>query len=122
MHGQDYQGPAEPADPPDTTEQRRPLSRRSVLGRAAGFGAVGLAVAAGGGVTAAAMSSRSHGNSSQSHGGSAVAATGVTTGSGPIVIYMADPGSGEMQIFSGTGQTRHTNRAMTAMVASMAPR
>jgi hypothetical protein len=42
-------------------------------------------------------------------------------GEGPIVIYMADPSSGEMEIFAGTGKSRHTNHAMAAMVKSMAP-
>jgi hypothetical protein len=79
-------------------------------------------VAAGGGAAAAAVSSLSNGNSSQSQGNTAVAAADGTSGPGPIVIYMADPGSGEMQIFAGTGQTRHTNHAMAAMVTSMAPR
>jgi hypothetical protein len=123
MPGQDYPNhPAQPADSPDVDEGRPPLSRRGVLRRAAGFGAVGLAVAAGG-TTAAVLSSRSRKDSpTQSQAGSASVASASSPGSGPIVIYMADPGSGEMQIFAGTGQTRHTNHAIAATVASMAPR
>ncbi|MBO0825793.1 MAG: hypothetical protein J2P27_18365 [Actinobacteria bacterium] len=87
-------------------------SRRSLLRRGAVVGAAGLAVAAGGGgALAAVMSSHSNGNAQLAGG----------RGSGPIVIYLADPASGEMEIFAGTGRTRHTNRAMASMVASMAP-
>jgi FtsH-binding integral membrane protein len=118
MPGQDYQGPA---DPPDINEQRPPLSRRSVLRRTAGFGAIGLVAAAGGATTAAVLSSRSNGSSSQSQQGSAVAASASAASSDAIIIYMPNPKSGEMQIFSGTGQSRHTNHAMAATVMSMAP-
>jgi hypothetical protein len=119
MSGQDYQGRAEPAQRLEAGEQRVPLSRRSVLRRSAGLGAVGLAVAAGGGLGAAIASAGSGGGSAQPAGGPAVAAS--PAGSDAIVIYMANPSSGEMQIFSGTGQTRHTNHAMAATVMSMAP-
>jgi hypothetical protein len=34
---------------------------------------------------------------------------------------MADPRSGEMEIFAGTSKTRQTNHAMASMVVSMAP-
>jgi hypothetical protein len=124
MPGQDYPDRTAPsANSPDTDDRRPPLSRRSVLHRAAGIGAVGLVVAAGGGTTAAVLSARSHKDTSaQPQGSSAIAATANGSGPGPIVIYMADSSSGEMEIFAGTGQTRHTNHAMAAMVASMAPR
>ncbi|HEY2509127.1 MAG TPA: hypothetical protein VGI58_21630 [Streptosporangiaceae bacterium] len=105
------------ADSPVTEEERNHLSRRSVLRRAAGVGTVGLAVAVGGSAAAAALSSRSHGNTSTAQSADVTR----VAGSGPIVIYLADPRSGEMDIFAGTGQTHHTNRAMAAMVASMAP-
>jgi nitrous oxide reductase len=123
MPGQDYPDrTAQPVSSPDTDERQPPLSRRSMLGRAAGFGAIGLAVAAGGGTAAAVISSRSHKDTlAQSQGGSGTAVTANDSGRGPIVIYMADPRSGDMEIFAGTGQSRHTNHAMAAMVTSMAP-
>jgi hypothetical protein len=122
MPGQDYPDhTAQPANSPGTHERRPPLSRRSVLRRTAGFGAVGLALAAGGTTAGVAISSRSQaGTSAPSQGRTAAAAS--TAGPGPIVIYMADPSSGEMEIFAGTGQIRHTDRAMATTVMSMAPR
>jgi hypothetical protein len=113
MSGQDYADPTqEAADSPVTQLRQGNLSRRSVLRRGAVAGAVGLALAAGGGgAVAAVMSSQPQGD----RGADPDAATG------PIVIYMADPRSGEMEIFSGTSKTRQTNHAMASMVVSMAP-
>jgi len=122
MPGQDYpNGSSEPSDSP-VTERQSQLSRRSVLRRAVGASAVGLAVVAGGGTAAAVVSSRSQRDSSRSQGDPATATGAGSTGPGPIVIYMADPTSGEMDIFAGTGKTHHRNQTMAAMVASMAPR
>jgi hypothetical protein len=89
-------------------------SRRSVL-RGAGIGAAGLAVAAAGGGAIAAVTS-------QSRGDAATLSAADAAGSGPIVIYLKDPRSGEMDIYAGTGKTHHRNTAMAAMVASMAPK
>jgi hypothetical protein len=116
MSGQDYSDPTqEAADSPVMQLRQATLSRRSVLRRGAVAGAVGLAVAAaGGGAVAAVMSSQpqaDHGADPASDAASA----------GPIVIYMADPRSGEMEIFAGTSKTRQTNHAMASMVVSMAP-
>ncbi len=115
MSTKDYpeQSP-EVAESPLARLGQAPASRRAVLRRAAGVGVAGLAVAAGGSGMAAAFLS--------SHKGQAAALAATDpAGSGPIVIYMADPKSGEMEIFAGTGKTRHTNRAMASMVVSMAP-
>jgi hypothetical protein len=122
MSGQDYPDPApEAAESPLARLGQAKLSRRSVLRRGGVVGAVGLAVAAGGGGAAAALlSSQSKGNAASTGTGTGTAAA-AAQGSGPIVIYMADPQSGEMEIFAGTGRTRHNNRAMASMVASMAP-
>jgi hypothetical protein len=120
MSGQDYPDPApEAAESPLARLGQAKLSRRSVLRRGGVVGAVGLAVAAGGGGAAAALlSSQSKGNAASTGTGTGTAAA---QGSGPIVIYMADPQSGEMEIFRGTGKTRQTNQAMASMVVSMAP-
>lgn len=98
--------------------QARPASpsRRAVLRRGTIAGALGLAVAAGGGsAVAAVMSSQSKGNA-----GSPTVAD--AAGSGPIVIYLADPRNGEMDIFAGTTRTHARNQAMASMVASMSAR
>jgi hypothetical protein len=111
MPGQDYPDHTpEAADSPVTALP----SRRSVLRRGAFVGAAGLAVAAGGGGLAKALSAQSGSSSAQTAADAA--------SSGPIVIYMADPASGEMDIFRGTGKTTHRNQAMASLVASMAPR
>jgi hypothetical protein len=118
MSGQDHPDPTqEDADSPGTPLRQASLSRRSVLRRGAVAGAVGLAVAAGGGGTAAALLS----SQPKGHAAPAADAASATDGSGPIVIYIEDPRSGEMEIFAGTSKTRQTNHAMASMVVSMAP-
>jgi hypothetical protein len=116
MPRQDYPDPTPGAgDSLVTQTPQAAPSRRSVLRRSAVVGAVGLAVVAGGGGTMAAVLS------SQSKGEPGGQPASDAASSGPIVIYMADPQSGEMEIFAGTGRTRHNNKAMASMVASMAP-
>lgn len=94
------------------------ISRRSVLKRGSVAGAAGLAVAAGGGGVAAAVLS----SSTTAGTSSAVAGAGATTAATPIVIYLADPKSGKMDIYSGEGKTSHVNKSMAALVQSMAPK
>jgi hypothetical protein len=118
MPAQDYpeHSPEAVDSPLAQTGQAPPPSRRTVLRRAAGVSAAGLAVAAGGsGVVAALMSSHSQADAASD------AASGAA-GSGPIVIYMADPRSGEMEIFRGTQKVSRRDRAMTSMAIKMAPR
>jgi hypothetical protein len=116
MPGQDYQDrQPEAADSPLAQMVNAPTSRRALLQRGIGLSAIGLAIAAGGGGAAAALlSSRNQGDATQS-------ATDAAS-SGPIVIYMADPKSGEMDIFAGTSKTHLRNQAIASMAASMAPR
>jgi hypothetical protein len=104
----------ETADSPAEHMLQAKLSRRSMLRRGAFVGAAGLAVAAGGGGLAKVLSSASS--------DAGVQTDADDTGSGPIFIYIADPRSGEMDIFRGTGKTTHRNQAMASMVTSMAPR
>jgi nitrous oxide reductase len=116
MSSQDHQDRTpETADSPTPQMLQAKLSRRSMLRRGAFVGAAGLAVAAGGGGLAKVLSS-----TSTSDAGVQTAAD--DTSSGPIFIYIADPRSGEMDIFRGTGKTTHRNQAMASMVTSMAPR
>ncbi len=116
MPGQDYPDRRpEAADSPLAHIVKAPTSRRSLLRSGVGLGAIGLAVAAGGGGAAAALlSPHSQADATQS--------ASDTTSSGPIVIYIADPKSGEMEIFAGTSKTHARNDAMASMAASMAPR
>lgn len=115
MSGQDYPDHSkEAADSSVTQMLQAPTSRRSMLRRSAFAGAIGLAVAAGGGGAAATLLS------SQSKAGASQSGTDASS-SGPIVIYMADPQSGEMDIYAGTGKTHTRNQSVASLVTSMAP-
>jgi len=85
--------PVDPsADPASAQEQR--MSRRSVLrGAAVGAGAVGLATVAGITPALAAASAAS---------------------ADPIVVYLRDAASGELEVFAGNTQVRLHDPAMAA--------
>jgi hypothetical protein len=85
--------------------QSVPLSRRSVLRGAAGVGAVGLAAA--GGVTAVAGLTRQDAPAGQDTSAATAAVLG-----GPVMVYLHDASTGEMEIFAGTGQTSLRNPAL----------
>ena len=88
----------------------RRLSRRSVLAGAATAGAAGLAataMAAAAGPAAAAATS-----SSSPHEGGEVKAP-----SGPIVVHVRDARSGDIEVFSGTSQTRLREAGRAALIA-----
>jgi hypothetical protein len=117
MPGQEYPDDTqEGSDSPFAQMAQASLSRRSLLRRSAMVGAVGLAVAAGGGGAVAAVVS------SQSKGAAGAQLTSDAASTGPIVVYLADPRSGEMEIFAGTGSTHHRDPAVASLMASMAPR
>jgi hypothetical protein len=84
-------------------------ARRAVLRGAAGAGALGLVAAAGAGTVAAA---------------SAPAAASATPpdpaaarGDTPVVVYVRDVSSGELEIFAGTSQARLRDPALAARLA-----
>jgi nitrous oxide reductase len=117
MPGQDYPDHTpEAAVTPGTETQQTGLSRRSMLRRTSVVGAAGLAVAAGGGGALAAVFS------SQSHGNLSAQTASEAADSDAIVIYMPNPKSGEIQIFTGTGVSHRRDFAMANMAISMAPR
>ena len=91
--------------PAVATGQPAALSRRSVLRGAAGAGAVGLAVA--GGVTAVTGLSRQDTPARQDAAILAADALG-----GPVMVYLRDASTGEMEVFAGTGQTTLRNPAL----------
>jgi hypothetical protein len=88
------------------------LSRRSLLHGAAAAGAAGLAVTAlGAGVSqAAAASTRS------SASGASSAADDVNAPAGPIVVHVRDAKSGDIEVFSGTSQTRLRDTDLAARI------
>ncbi len=79
----------------------RPVSRRVVLG-AAGVGVLGAAAGAVGVVNAVTDSPSSSTNASDTQINAGTAANAVTLDDGPIVVHLADPKNGTMDIFSGT--------------------
>jgi nitrous oxide reductase len=83
------------------------LSRRSLLHGAAAAGAAGLAVTAlGAGVSQAASASTP----------SASAGSDVKAPAGPIVVHVRDAKSGDIEVFSGTSQTRLRDTDLAARI------
>jgi hypothetical protein len=82
------------------------ISRRSLLQGATTAGAAGLAVTALGGVLspAAAASTRS----GEGH---------VKESTGPIVVHVRNAKSGDIEVFSGTSQTRLRDTDLAARIA-----
>jgi hypothetical protein len=80
-----------------------PLSRRSVLRGAASAGAAGLAIGAIGTIGTAAVTSTT-----------SYQAAGATTGH--IVVHVRDAASGDIEVFSGTTQTRVRDRDLAARI------
>lgn len=90
----------------------RRLSRRSLLQGAATAGAAGLAATAMGAANPAlAATSRSPApEASPGHGTT-------NTPAGPIVVHVRDAGSGDIEVFSGTSQTRLRDKGLAAQIA-----
>jgi hypothetical protein len=79
-------------------------ARRAVLRGAAGAGALGLVAAAGAGSVAAASAAPA--TPEQEHAPLA--------NDTPVVVYLRDASSGELEIFAGTRQTRIHDAALAA--------
>ena len=94
-------------------EPGRRLSRRSLLQGAATAGAAGLAVTAiGAGASPAfAATSRSSATDRPQSGNEA------QTPAGPIVVHVRDAKSGDIEVFSGTSQTRLRDKDLAARIA-----
>jgi len=82
-------------------------ARRAVLRGAAGAGALGLVVAAGAGTAASASAATATPEQEQ-----ALAAT-----DSPVVVYLRDASSGELEIFAGTSRTQVHDPALAARLA-----
>jgi hypothetical protein len=89
--------------------RRRDLSRRSVLQGAATAGAAGLAATAMGAAAGSALGATSQ-PSSRGSGD-------VSAPSGPIVVHVRNAKSGEIDVFSGTSQTRLRDKDLAARIA-----
>jgi nitrous oxide reductase len=86
------------------------LSRRSLLQSAAG---AGLAVTA---VTALGAAVGTGIGTSTGHVADATASSHVTA-AGPLVVHVRDIKTGDIEVFSGTSQTRVRDRALAARIA-----
>ena len=88
----------------------RRLTRRSLLQGAATAGAAGLAVTAMGAAASPALAATSRpAAADQSQDDHAPA--------GPIVVHVRDARSGDIEVFSGTSQTRMRDKDLAARIA-----
>ena len=102
------------ADP--NPEQTAPPSRRSVLRGAAGVGAVGFATAVGvGAVAAPALAAE---NRRSAAAPARPAAGHPADSAGPLVVYLRDAASGELDVFAGTSHTVIRDRELVARLTS----
>ena len=88
------------------------VSRRSVIRGAATAGAAGLAVTAFGGALSPAAAA-----STPASGRTAAPADEVKAPAGPIVAHVRNAKSGDIEVFSGTSQTRLRDTDLAARIA-----
>ena len=92
----------------------RGLSRRSLLQGAATAGAAGLAVTALGAATASPALAATSASASPT----AAPDTGSASGhSEPIVVHVRNARTGDIEVFSGTSQTRLRDKDLAARIA-----
>jgi len=82
------------------------MSRRSVLRGAAGAGAVGLAAAAGAGAVVAATRPAAK----------AAEPAALPAHGGPLMVYLRDASTGELEVYAGTSQVRFRDPALAAQL------
>jgi hypothetical protein len=106
-------GPKAPAESGVQGSPGRGLSRRAVLQGAATAGAAGLAATALGAAASPALAatSRSSASGQPRGGGDALVS------SGPIVVHVRNAKSGDIEVFSGTSQTRLRDKDLAARIA-----
>jgi len=99
----------------------RRLSRRSLLQGAATAGAAGLAVtaigAAGPALAATSSPQATDKPSGQSPGRSPGQQPHREAPAGPIMVHVRDTGSGDIEVFAGTSQTRLRDKDLAARIA-----
>lgn len=97
-----------------------PPSRRSVLRGAAGVGAVGFAAAVGvGAVAGPALAADNRRPAAPARADSALPASALPASTdGPVVIYLRDAASGELDVFAGTSHAVIRDPALVARLTS----
>jgi hypothetical protein len=95
------------------------VSRRSVIRGAATAGAAGLAVTAlGGALSPASASTRTPANARAAEAPAAAQASGAEHVTGEaIVVHVRDARTGDIEVFSGTSQTRMRDKDLAARIA-----
>ena len=99
------------------------VSRRSVIRGAATAGAAGLAVTALGGALSPAAKASTRAASATGAPATGAAAGGDVAGgdvkapAGPIVVHVRNAKSGDIEVFSGTSQTRLRDKDLAARIA-----
>jgi hypothetical protein len=105
--------PESHADP--TVGATEPPSRRSVLRGAAGVSAVGIAAAVGvGAIAAPALAADNRRAAAAAKPAAAVPADSA----GPLVVYLRDAASGELDVFAGTSHAVIRDRELVARLTS----
>jgi hypothetical protein len=92
------------------------VSRRSVIRGAATAGAAGLAVTALGGALSPAASASTRSAARTAASASAPADGDVHAPSEPIVVHVRNAKSGDIEMFSGTSQTRLHDKDLAARI------
>ena len=93
------------------------VSRRSVIRGAATAGAAGLAATAFGGALSPAAAASTRPTSSTGAASTAGAGGEVKAPAGPIVVHVRNAKSGDIEVFSGTSQTRLRDKDLAARIA-----
>ena len=93
------------------------VSRRSVIRGAATAGVAGLAATAFGGVLAPAAAASTRAPASAGTRVPASAGDEVKAPAGPIVVHVRNAKSGDIEVFSGTSQTRLRDKDLAARIA-----
>jgi hypothetical protein len=101
------------SDPEPSGSPGRRLSRRSLLQGAATAGAAGIAATALGAAASPALAATSRPSAPAESLGHGAA----KTPAGPIMVHVRDAGSGDIEVFSGTTQTRVRDRDLAARIA-----
>ena len=110
------QVPAFKSQPQSTEDQPRqaPMSRRSLLRGAAIGSAAGVIVAGGAGAVAELVRPSQAGIAKPAAKPVVMAPMAPAAMAGPLIVYLRDTTSGELDVFAGTGQMRLKNRALVS--------
>jgi hypothetical protein len=115
MPKQDAERASDGSATPD--RPRLGLSRRSLLRRAGAAGAAGLAVTAIGASPALAATAKPAGTSTSKASTSKAGASAGNSAGDSIVVHVRDARTGDIEVFSGTTQTRVRDRDLAARIA-----